>query len=802
MLVDQGPLWETGGSTSHAPGLVFQHNPSRDDDAVRAGDGRRCSASSCGCFHARRRDRGRRHARSAGTSCTGATAARSPSACRAALLDARAGRGARPADRPGADPRRPAHPDDGIAKALRAAEAMAAPRRRRCSAFGDCEVTGFDVERGARPRRRTPRCGTIRTDDGRARRRHLGPEGRRGSPASGSRSSRSSTSTRSPRRCPSWPARRARSSTRSCATRTARLYFRQHRRRLRDRQLPPRAAAGRAARRSAPPGGADAAVDAAVHAGGLRRAPRAETGAAAARASAARRCARTLQRPDVVHARRHAADRRGRPPPAGLWLCEAIWVTHAGGAGRALAELIVARRRPHRPARVRPAALRRRTGSSRALRARRAAHSSTARSTTSSTRASSSEQVAALRRTPFYAAPARARRGLLRERRLGAPAVVRGQRGARSPDDVPPRRAWPARDWSPIAAAEHRACRERVGPVRPHAVHQGRGPRPGRARPTSSAWPPTTSTGRSGTIVYTAMLRAARRDHVRPHDHAHSAEDASSSSPAARSAGTTSRGCAATCRGTARSSSRTRPRGCAASASGARGRATSSRRVADDDVSNEAFPYMTARELHVGPVPVRALRISYVGELGWEIYAPTEFGARAVGPAVAGGRAARRGRRAAARAYDSLRLEKGYRLWGADIDEEHDPYEAGLGWAVQARQGRLHRPRDARRGVKEAGVARRLRCLVARRPARRAGRQGADPRRRRGGRLRHERRARRDASARASPTATCRSSAPRSGPRSSVYAEGERHAATVASEPLFDPRNERVRDVAPAAVAG
>ena len=79
---------------------------------------------------------------------------------------------------------------------------------------------------------------------------------------------------------------------------------------------------------------------------------------------------------------------------------------------------------------------------------------------------------------------------------------------------------------------------------------------------------------------------------------------------------------------------------------------------------------MTAQDFHIGYVPVPALRISYVGELGWEIYAPTEYGAqlwdtlwRAGEPlgAVACGGAA----------YDALRLEKGYRLWGQDIHEEH-----------------------------------------------------------------------------------------------------------------------------------
>ena len=100
------------------------------------------------------------------------------------------------------------------------------------------------------------------------------------------------------------------------------------------------------------------------------------------------------------------------------------------------------------------------------------------------------------------------------------------------------------------------------------------------------------------------------------------------------------------------------------------------------DLSNDSFPYMTAHELAVGPVPCLALRVTYVGELGWELYCPTEYGVRLwdtlweAGHAhglVAGGY----------KAIDSLRLEKGYRVWGADITPEDTPFEAGLGFAVK-----------------------------------------------------------------------------------------------------------------------
>jgi dimethylglycine oxidase len=107
------------------------------------------------------------------------------------------------------------------------------------------------------------------------------------------------------------------------------------------------------------------------------------------------------------------------------------------------------------------------------------------------------------------------------------------------------------------------------------------------------------------------------------------------------------------------------------------------RAVTDEDVSNEAFPYMTARYLNVGEVgPMWAQRISYAGELGWELYGQFAMGDRAWqllweagrehGLVAAGGGA-----------FDSLRLEKGYRLWNQDINTEHDPFEAGLAFAVK-----------------------------------------------------------------------------------------------------------------------
>jgi len=123
------------------------------------------------------------------------------------------------------------------------------------------------------------------------------------------------------------------------------------------------------------------------------------------------------------------------------------------------------------------------------------------------------------------------------------------------------------------------------------------------------------------------------------------------------------------------------------------------------------FPYMRARELAVGDVPCLALRVTYVGELGWELYCPSEFGLRlwdtlweAGRPhgLVAGGY----------KAIDSLRLEKGYRVWGSDITADDTPYEAGLGFAVKSEKDFLGKEALLARGEPE----RRLACLTLAEP--------------------------------------------------------------------------------------
>ena len=130
-----------------------------------------------------------------------------------------------------------------------------------------------------------------------------------------------------------------------------------------------------------------------------------------------------------------------------------------------------------------------------------------------------------------------------------------------------------------------------------------------------------------------------------------------------------------------------------------------------DDVSDAGFPYLTARAITIGRVPVLALRVTYVGELGWELYAHTEFGAALWETLVDAGKA--HGLTPAGyRAIDALRLEKGYRVWSSDITPDENPYEAGLGFAVALDKEREFIGRDALVAAKAAGPSKRLRCLV------------------------------------------------------------------------------------------
>ncbi len=133
-------------------------------------------------------------------------------------------------------------------------------------------------------------------------------------------------------------------------------------------------------------------------------------------------------------------------------------------------------------------------------------------------------------------------------------------------------------------------------------------------------------------------------------------------------------------------------------------------KVTTTDVSNEAFPYFTAQWLEIGLTPVLALRISYAGELGWELHFPIDMALQVWDALWEAGRefemiAAGMG------AFDSLRLEKGYRLWGGDVYTEYTPYESGLGWTVRLNKDDFI-GREACLALKDKPLKKKLCCLT------------------------------------------------------------------------------------------
>ncbi|MEP6910992.1 MAG: FAD-dependent oxidoreductase [Actinomycetota bacterium] len=201
-----------------------------------------------------------------------------------------------------------------------------------------------------------------------------------------------------------------------------------------------------------------------------------------------------------------------------------------------------------------------------------------------------------------------------------------------------------------------------------------------------------------------------------------------------------------------------------------------------------AFPYMRARELAVGSVPCLALRVTYVGELGWELYCPVEYGLRLWDTISAAGRD--HGLVPGGyKAIDSLRLEKGYRVWGSDISPEDTPYEAGLGFAVKLEKSDFI-GRDALLNAGEP--TRRLACLVLDDP--RSVALGSEPVRVEGeivGRVTSGGYCYTVERSIAYAYLPASSAAP--GTRVEVEIFGDWISGTVVEEPLFDPKGERIR---------
>jgi sarcosine dehydrogenase len=138
--------------------------------------------------------------------------------------------------------------------------------------------------------------------------------------------------------------------------------------------------------------------------------------------------------------------------------------------------------------------------------------------------------------------------------------------------------------------------------------------------------------------------------------------------------------------------------------------------VSDHDLTNDAFPFGTWQEATIAGATVRALRITYVGELGWELHVPTGAALAVYDQLMATGEAHGIAN-AGYRAIESLRIEKGYRAWGSDIGPDFSPLEAGMAWAVKLGRNVPFLGRGALAAQKNKPLTRRLACFTVDDPA-------------------------------------------------------------------------------------
>ena len=363
------------------------------------------------------------------------------------------------------------------------------------------------------------------------------------------------------------------------------------------------------------------------------------------------------------------------PDLRGFWVAEAAWVTHAVGLARAAAELLTDAApftdvAPADLARFERVELAPEVVAARCDDAYRDVY-------VPHHPAEPHGSARGLRWSPFAAAQRALGAALVDVAGWERPAWYEANAGLVEAGDVVPRDAWSSRHWSPIAVAEHRVVRERGGlldltPLTRVEV-RGRGAEAFLLRLAAGTVdrPP-------GRITYTVLLdehagvrsdiTVARLADDRYLLGLNGARDVAwlRHHAAAASHVTVEERTDATC--------------CLAVA-GPRARDVIAP-LAEGDLGNAAFAYLEAREGSVGGVPVIASRISYTGELGWELVAAAEDGERlwtAVWEAaephglVAAGRAA----------LGTLRLEKAYRMTGAELTAEHGPDESGLGRTVR-----------------------------------------------------------------------------------------------------------------------
>ncbi|MEN9933456.1 MAG: hypothetical protein RLZZ387_35 [Chloroflexota bacterium] len=503
------------------------------------------------------------------------------------------------------------------------------------------------------------------------------------------------------------------------------------------------------------------------------------------------------------------------PELPGFWLAEAVWVTHGGGVGKAAAELLAAGEcewdmRDCDVARFEPHA-----------HSRRYVH---ARGWSQYDEVydiihplQQMERPRPLRTSPFYIRQqalgavffegrgwerpqwyeANAEGTTLNAERQLAEALAVAERAASQPPQplslgaasrdkaLSVRRGWSALNWSPVAAAEHLVARERVAlfdmTSLPRLEVSGPGALALLQRLTTSELDRP-----AGSVVYTCMCGPAGgvRSDITVTRLAEELFQVAVNGPSDL----------AWMRAHLPPGSRVQIRDitlgtCCVGVWGPRARDLA-QSLAEDDLSNEALPYFRARRTFFGEVPCLVQRVSYVGELGYEVYADAAYGLRlwdllwdAGRPLgiIAAGRAA----------FECMRLEKGYRLWGTDMHSEHTPYEAGLGFTVRLDKGEFI-GREALAHARERGPRRRLCCLALDDPATIV--MGREPVWAAGRVVGYVTSATYGVSVQKSfAYAWLPSELAAPGERVEIEYFGQRYVASVAREPLFDPRGERLR---------
>ncbi|MBO0868882.1 MAG: GcvT family protein [Micromonosporaceae bacterium] len=393
----------------------------------------------------------------------------------------------------------------------------------------------------------------------------------------------------------------------------------------------------------------------------------------------------------------------------GFWLAEAVWVTHSAGVGRAVAESLmdgycssfdlhgcdINRFEPHHLA---PAYVRARAGQN-YIEVYDIIHP-----------LQPMEQPRPLRTTPFYPRQRELSGVFLEYAGWERPQWHEANEPLLAGRSIPAPGEWAARYWSPIVGAEALATREGVALFDMTTLKRVEVSGPGAT--AFLQWVTTGEVDRPiGSVTYSLLLSADGRirSDITVARLAGDAYQVGVNGPADLAwlaglapADVVVRDITA---GT-----------CGLGLWGPRARDLV-QPLAGDDFSNEGFGYFRARRTYLGAVPVTALRVSYVGELGWELYTTADLGLRLWDTLWRAGQplglvAAGRG------AFTSLRLEKGYRLFGTDMTREHDPYQAGLGFAVNLGKGDfLGRAALVGSGAPDARPARLLACLTIADPA-------------------------------------------------------------------------------------